>query len=67
MRTGDPLPLDIMHLASHALVADIILKPVMTPLLVAARARGCVIHQGPAMLEGQIDAVLDFFAVRAHT
>jgi shikimate dehydrogenase len=66
MRTGDPLPIDITHLASHALVADIILKPVMTPLLLAARARGCVIHQGPAMLEGQIDAVLDFFAVRAQ-
>lgn len=66
MRTDDPLPIDLTHLASHALVADIILKPVMTPLLVAARARGCVIHQGPAMLEGQIDAVLDFFAVRAQ-
>jgi shikimate dehydrogenase len=67
MRTDDPLPLDLTHLASHALVADIILKPVMTPLLLAAQARGCAIHQGPAMLEGQIDAVLDFFAVRAQT
>jgi len=67
MRTGDPLPVDLTHLASHALVADIILKPVMTPLLLAAQARGCAIHQGPAMLEGQIDAVLDFFAVRAQT
>jgi shikimate dehydrogenase len=67
MRADDPLPVDLTHLASHALVADIILKPVMTPLLLAASARGCVIHQGPAMLEGQIDAVLDFFAVRAQT
>jgi shikimate dehydrogenase len=67
MHTDDPLPLDITHLAAHMLVADIILKPVMTPLLMAARARGCVIHQGPDMLEGQVDAVLDFFGVRAPT
>jgi shikimate dehydrogenase len=67
MHTDDPLPLDITQLAGHALVADIILKPVMTPLLLAAQARGCAIHQGPAMLEGQIDAVLDFFSVRAQT
>ncbi|WP_042270906.1 shikimate dehydrogenase family protein [Paraburkholderia heleia] len=67
MRTDDPLPVDLTHLASHALVADIILKPVMTPLLLAAQARGCATHQGPAMLEGQIDAVLDFFAVRTQT
>ncbi|WP_186098709.1 shikimate dehydrogenase family protein [Burkholderia gladioli] len=67
MRPDDPLPLDITHLAGGALVADIILKPVTTPLLLAASERGCAIHQGPAMLEGQIDAVLDFFAVRAQT
>lgn len=61
MRAGDPLPVDISGIASNAVVADIILKPVRTPLLEAAAQRGCITHEGPAMLEGQVDAVMDFF------
>ncbi|CAM3646553.1 shikimate dehydrogenase (NADP(+)) [Bordetella sputigena] len=61
MKQGDPLPVDISGLAARTVVADIILKPVRTPLLEAAARLGCITHEGPAMLEGQVDAVMDFF------
>jgi len=61
MKPGDPLPVDIAGLSPDAVVADIILKPVRTPLLDAAARIGCITHEGPAMLEGQVDAVMDFF------
>jgi shikimate dehydrogenase len=61
MKAGDPLPVDIAGLRPDTVVADIILKPVRTPLLEAAAGLGCVTHVGTAMLEGQVDAVMDFF------
>ncbi|ARP79931.1 hypothetical protein CAL12_03225 [Bordetella genomosp. 8] len=61
MKPDDPLPLDISGLDANTVVADIILKPVRTPLLEAAARLGCITHEGPAMLEGQVDAVMDFF------
>lgn len=61
MRPGDPLPVDIAGIGQGTIVADIILKPVRTPLLEAAAKLGCVTHEGLAMLEGQVDAVMDFF------
>ena len=61
MKAGDPLPVDLTGITSKTVVADIILKPVRTPLLEAAARQGCLTHEGPAMLEGQIDTVMDFF------
>jgi shikimate dehydrogenase len=61
MHPNDPLPVDIKDIAPGTLVADIILKPVQTPLLAGASARGCATHQGPNMLEGQVDAITRFF------
>jgi shikimate dehydrogenase len=37
------------------LVADVVTKPAMTPLLRAAEARGCRIQTGPEMAAGQIE------------
>jgi len=61
MKPGDPLPVDIAGIGPQTVVADIILKPVRTPLLEAAALRGCTTHEGHAMLEGQVDTVMDFF------
>lgn len=65
MHLGDPLPVDIEGANDGALFADIILKPTVTPLLYAAASRGYKTHAGHHMLEGQVDAVLDFLFNRS--
>jgi len=41
-------------LRAETLVADVVTKPAMTPLLRAAEARGCRVQTGPEMAAGQI-------------
>ena len=41
-------------------VAEIIMKPETTPLLAAAKARGCTIHYGRHMLDEQVRLIADF-------
>lgn len=57
----DPLPVDISELGADMLVADIIMKPRVTPLLQAALARGCDVRYGAGMLDAQMDLMLRFF------
>lgn len=58
---GDPaIPIDIGTIAAGSMVADIVMKPAMTPLLSVAQARGARIHQGIHMLQAQIDLFIDF-------
>ena len=61
MNHNDPYPVapDTFH--PRMLVADIVMKPEVTSLLTAARARGCKTHIGRHMLEGQVEAIADFF------
>jgi shikimate dehydrogenase len=48
---GQPaLALDLARLRGHAIVADIVYVPVVTPLLAAARARGLLTADGLGML-----------------
>ncbi|ACL58659.1 shikimate dehydrogenase family protein [Methylobacterium nodulans] len=54
MRAKDPLPFDPALLTSRPFVAEAIMEPEMTPLLVAAEAAGCRIQRGRPMLECQI-------------
>ncbi len=63
MRPDDPLPLDPARLTPGILVADIIMKPAVTPLLHAAAARGCIVHPGKAMLDSQAEAIAGFFGI----
>lgn len=52
--TGEaPLDLDLAALAPTAIVADIVYAPLETPLLKAARAKGCARVDGLAMLMHQ--------------
>ena len=60
MRDGDPLPLDASQLTKATVVAEIIIVPERTRLLLEAERRGCRIHFGLPMLTCQIDEVIKF-------
>lgn len=60
LHAGDPLPLDVQKLAPAQVVAEIIMQPAQTPLLQAAKARGCRIHFGAPMLDAQIELMATF-------
>ncbi|HTO64824.1 MAG TPA: shikimate dehydrogenase [Bradyrhizobium sp.] len=61
MKADDPLPLDIACLAATTFVGDVITVPEITPLLAAARDRGCRIQTGVGMFESNIGLMADFF------
>lgn len=60
LRAGDPLPLDVSRLEPNQIVAEIIMEPADTALLIAARARGCRVHEGAPMLANQIPHMAAF-------
>jgi shikimate dehydrogenase len=55
MHDGDPLPVDPATLAPDTLVAEVVMQPDVTPLLIVAEGRGCTIHRGVHMIESQIE------------
>ena len=61
MNEGDPLPMDPARIDPATFVGEVVLKTEITPLLAAARARGCRIQVGTDMLFEQIPAYLEFF------
>jgi shikimate dehydrogenase len=65
LRPEDPMPFDPDGLPPGAVVADIIMKPSVTPLLAAAAALGHPAHPGAPMLECQMDLYRDFFGLPA--
>lgn len=67
LHPGDPLPLEVSRLAAHQIVAEIIMDPETTPLLAAARARGCRVQPGWPMLACQLGMMADFMGLRAAT
>lgn len=60
MHTSDELPFPVDRLTPGTLVAEVVVEPETTPLLAAARERGCSIHGGLPMLLAQIDQVIEF-------
>jgi len=67
MKEGDPLPIDVDRIAPSTFVGEVVMKQEITPLLAAARARGCEIQVGTDMLFEQIPAYLEFFGFRTTT
>jgi shikimate dehydrogenase len=67
LRTGDALPLDASRLLPDQLVCDVIMQPRDTPLLLAARERGCQVHYGAPMLAAQIALMAEFLGVPPAT
>jgi shikimate dehydrogenase len=65
MRAGDPLPFDCARLAPAALVADVVISHELTPVLAAARERGCFVQRGAVMTDHMIAAMADFFGFPA--
>jgi shikimate dehydrogenase len=64
---GDPLPMDITHLAPATFVGEVVMKTEMTPLLQAAQERGCRFQIGTDMLYEMIPAYLEFFGYGSTT
>ena len=64
MRPNDSLPINIEKLRPPTVVAEVIMKPAVTPLLEAARARGCRIVTGERMFHFQVAGLAEF--VRAE-
>ncbi|MTV19120.1 MULTISPECIES: shikimate dehydrogenase [Bradyrhizobium] len=60
MKPDDPISIDCTDLAHHALVADVVVHPPMTPLLATARARGCHVQPGTVMMDNQLTAMREF-------
>ena len=63
MAPGDPYPLDIQALTDDQIVAEIIMKPELTPLLAAAQHKGCRIQYGLPMLQCQVELMATFMGV----
>ena len=64
MRADDAPPVMFDRLTPGMFVGDVITAPEMTPLLAAARARGCAISTGVAMFEASVQLMFDFFTGR---
>ena len=67
MKEGDPLPFDMARVAPATFVGEVVMKQEMTPLLLAARARGCPFQLGTDMLFEMIPAYLEFFGFGSAT
>jgi shikimate dehydrogenase len=67
MKPGDPLPFDVTRLSPSTLVGEVVMKEEITPLLAAARARGCRYLVGTDMLYEMIPAYLEYFGFGTTT
>jgi len=63
MKEGDAYPVTVENLSPGMLVAEVIMKPEMTPLLTAAQTKGCGVHLGRHMLEQQVKLLFAFLGL----
>jgi shikimate dehydrogenase len=67
MKATDPLPIDVARLSPKTFVGEVVMKQEITPLLAAARERGCRYQIGTDMLFEMIPAYLEFFGFGTTT
>ncbi|MEO8739413.1 MAG: shikimate dehydrogenase [Casimicrobiaceae bacterium] len=67
MNADDPLPVDVERIAPGTFVGEVVMQQEITPLLRAARARGCPTQVGTDMLFEQIPLYLEFFGFGTAT
>jgi len=67
MKDADALPFDVARLAPTTFVGEVVMKREITPLLAAAKERGCRFQVGTDMLFEQIPAYLEFFGFGTTT
>ena len=60
MKEADPFPLDVDKLGAGMFVGCVITAPAITPLIAAARARGCATLTGTDMFARVRDRMVDF-------
>lgn len=60
LKPDDGHSFDLASADRSALVAEVVMKPDMTPLLIAAEKRGHAIHFGIHMLNSQLDLMMQF-------
>ena len=60
MKEADPYPLDVSQLAASMFVGCVITAPAITPLIAAARAKGCATMTGAHMFGRVRDLMVDF-------
>jgi shikimate dehydrogenase len=61
MNENDPLPFDIDRISPSTFVGEVVMKSEYTPLLRAAKEKGCAVQVGTDMLFEMIPAYLEFF------
>ena len=67
MKETDPLPFDIDRIAPGTFVGEVVMKSEYTPLLRAAKDKGCAVQVGTDMLFEMIPAYLEFFGYGTAT
>jgi shikimate dehydrogenase len=67
MNEGDPLPIDVEAISPSAFVGEVVMREEFTPLLRAAKAKGCQVQVGADMLFEMIPAYVEFFGFGATT
>jgi shikimate dehydrogenase len=67
MKEDDPLPFDIARIAPGCFVGEVVMNSEYTPLLRAARDKGCEVQVGTDMLFEMIPAYLEFFGFGSAT
>ena len=63
LKPDDGHSFDLASIDPSALVAEVVMKPDMTPLLIAAEKRGHAIHFGIHMLNSQLELMMQFLGV----
>ena len=67
MKDDDPIPFDVDRIAPETFVGEVVMKSEYTPLLRAARDKGCPVQVGTDMLYEMIPAYLEFFGFGTAT
>jgi shikimate dehydrogenase len=67
MKDDDPLPFDVERIAPTTFVGEVVMKAEYTPLLRAAKDKGCAVQVGTDMLFEMIPAYLEFFGFGTAT
>jgi len=67
MNPQDPLPIDVALLSPATFVGEVVMRQEITPLLRAAREKGCRYQVGTDMLFEMIPAYLEFFGFGTTT
>lgn len=60
MKASDPFPLEVSQISSAMFVGCVITQPAITPLIAAARAKGCATMTGAHMFGQVRDLMVDF-------